>query len=213
MMAASRSIGLPRVRAHITVGPREQAAIVMVTMTLAYCLSRYHLLAASWVWTSVLFFVVLPLVVMAVLRAKPGLWGLGVGEWRLTLGFTVVGLAAAALLLVVSHYLPTMQAFYRPLRPAPESLGAWLLLLAIEMLAWEFFWRGFGLFGLEPALGRLAVFVPMIPFALAHLHKPEVEALTSIVGAIVLGLIVLKCRSIWPAFIVHFCFCAGMFFI
>lgn len=212
-MAASRSISQPRVRARLTVGPREQAAMVMVTMTLAYCLSRYHLVAGSWTWTCVFCFFFIPLAVARALRATPSQWGLGIGEWRMTLGFTAVGLVAAALLLAVSHYLPTMQAFYRPLRPSPESLGSWLLLLAVEMLAWEFFWRGFGLFGLEPALGRLAVFVPMIPFALAHLHKPEIEALTSIIGAVVLGFVVLKCRSIWPAFIVHFSFYAGMFFI
>lgn len=212
-MAPPASMTVARQRVRLAIGPSEQAAVVMVTMTLAYCLSRYHPLAAPWAWTCVVFFLVIPLVVMAVLRVRPSQWGLGLGHWRWTLGFTLAGLASATALLVLCRELPALQTFYRPLRPSPASFWPWLALLAVEMVAWEFFWRGFGLFGLEPALGRLAVFVPMIPFALAHLHKPEIETLTSIAGAVVLGFIVLKCRSIWPAFIVHFYFYAAIFFV
>jgi membrane protease YdiL (CAAX protease family) len=43
----------------------------------------------------------------------------------------------------------------------------------------------------------------MIPFAIAHLGKPEVETLASIAGGIAIGYIVRQCRSFWPAFILH----------
>ncbi len=212
-MAAFRSMTLPHRRARITIGTHEQAAVVMVAMTLAYCLSQYHQVSGSWALTCVVYFFIVPLVVMKVLHVIPTQWGLGWGRWRWTVGLTLAGLAVATLLLAVCQDIPALRAFYRPLRPSPAAFWSWLVLLAVEMLAWEFFWRGFGLFGLEPAIGRLAVFVPMIPFALAHLHKPEIETLTSIAGAIVLGIVVLKCRSIWPAFVVHLYFYAAMFFI
>jgi len=43
----------------------------------------------------------------------------------------------------------------------------------------------------------------MIPFAIAHSGKPEIETLSSIIGGIAIGYLVRKCRSFWPAFILH----------
>jgi membrane protease YdiL (CAAX protease family) len=79
------------------------------------------------------------------------------------------------------------------------------------MFAWEFFFRAFTLFGLEPAFGEMAIYVQMIPFAIAHVGKPEVETLSSIAGGILIGYIVRRCRSFWPAFILHFIIAATMY--
>jgi membrane protease YdiL (CAAX protease family) len=76
-------------------------------------------------------------------------------------------------------------------------------LFLIDMWVWEFFFRSFMLFGLEPALGELAIYVQMIPFVIAHIGKPEIETLSSIVGGILIGYIVRECRSFWPAFALH----------
>jgi membrane protease YdiL (CAAX protease family) len=43
----------------------------------------------------------------------------------------------------------------------------------------------------------------MVPFAIAHLGKPEVETLSSVVGGVFVGYLVRHCRSFWPAFILH----------
>ena len=62
-----------------------------------------------------------------------------------------------------------------------------------------------GQFGDLPAgaLGELAIYVQMMPFAIAHLGKPEIETLSSIAGGILLGYVVRHCRSIWPAVVLH----------
>jgi membrane protease YdiL (CAAX protease family) len=69
------------------------------------------------------------------------------------------------------------------------------------------------LFGLEPALGELAIYVQMIPFAIAHVGKPEIETLSSIAGGILRGYVIRKCPSFWPGFLLHLFLYAGVHFI
>ena len=59
------------------------------------------------------------------------------------------------------------------------------------------------LFGTAHRFGLHAVFVQMVPFALLHLAKPPAEALLSIVGGVILGLLVWRCGAVWPAWPIH----------
>ena len=43
----------------------------------------------------------------------------------------------------------------------------------------------------------------VVPYALLHIHKPFPEAMGSIVAGLVLGMLALKTRSIWPGLVVH----------
>lgn len=203
---------------------RRQAMTVMVVGTLTYCLSDYHapFRSPAWsrllsrlgaspaqfailrnhTWDGLLFFLVIPLLTILAMRANPLRWGLGLGRWRWTLGLTAIGAGGAALLLAVAVRLPVFQQYYHPLGPQ-DGLWPWVGLFALDMLAWEYFFRSFMLFGLEPALGELAIYVQMIPFAIAHLGKPEIETVASIAGGILIGYVVLWCRSFWPAFVLH----------
>jgi hypothetical protein len=72
------------------------------------------------------------------------------------------------------------------------------------MLTWEFFFRGFMLFGLEPSFGRMSVLVQAIPFALVHFKKPQLEAYGSIFAGIFLGMIGLRARSFLPCVLLHY---------
>jgi hypothetical protein len=136
-----------------------------------------------------------------------------IGHWKWTLGSIAIGMAGVAVLLFLFARTPSMRDYYRPLRPSPDLFWTWLGLTAVELLAWEFIWRAFMLFGLEPALGELAIYVQMVPFAIAHVGKPEIETLSSIAGGILLGYVVRKCRSFWPAFLLHLFLYAGVHFI
>jgi len=203
---------------------RRQAIVVMVVATLSYCLSDYYApfrspgwgqflsrlglsdgqqaLLHNHTWDGVLFYVLIPVVTVLALRQNPLRWGLGLGHWRWTVGLTVAGAAGIAPLLLLAVRIPAFQRYYEPLGPQ-GALWPWIGLFAIDMLAWEYFSRSFMLFGLEPALGELAIYVQMIPFAIAHLGKPEVETLASIAGGILIGYAVRRCRSFWPAFVLH----------
>jgi hypothetical protein len=203
---------------------RKQAIVVMVIATLCYCLSDYYApfrspgwgQILSWLgmpaaqdsvlrnhtWDGVLFYVLIPLLATLALRQNPLRWGLGLGRWRWTVGLSAAGAGGVALLLLIAVRLPVLQRYYAPLGPQ-GALWPWIGLFAIDMLAWEYFFRSFMLFGLEPALGELAIYVQMIPFAIAHLGKPGIETISSVAGGILIGYIVRWCRSFWPAFVLH----------
>jgi hypothetical protein len=154
-------------------------------------------------WDGVLFYFVLPVVALLALGSKPSEWGLGPGHWRRTLGLTLALAAGEILLLLVAMRLPSLQKYYAPLGPQEGKLWSWVGLLVIDMFVWEFFFRGFMLFGLEPSLGEMAIYVQMVPFAIAHIGKPEIETLSSIAGGILVGYVARYCRSMWPAFVLH----------
>jgi membrane protease YdiL (CAAX protease family) len=78
------------------------------------------------------------------------------------------------------------------------------LALFIYIIAWEFIWRGYMLFGLEKKFGYYAVFIQMIPFVLMHSGKPFIEMLGAIPGGIFLGILALRTRSIFYGVIIHF---------
>jgi hypothetical protein len=203
---------------------RRQAIVVMVIATLCYCLSDYYtpFRSAGWgqilsrlglpaaqdsvlrnhTWDGVLFYVLIPALTVLALRQNPLRWGLGLGRWRWTMGMTAAGAGGVTLLLLVAVRLPILQRYYAPLGPQ-GALWPWIGLFTVDMLAWEYFFRSFMLFGLEPALGELAIYVQMIPFAIAHLGKPGIETISSIAGGILIGYLVRWCRSFWPAFVLH----------
>ena len=73
----------------------------------------------------------------------------------------------------------------------------------VKWTAWEFFFRGFMLFGFRRDLGAASVLISTIPFTIMHAGKPEAEMLSAFLGGMILCAIALKSRSIWPGVIVH----------
>jgi membrane protease YdiL (CAAX protease family) len=132
--------------------------------------------------------------------------GVGLGEKRV--GFTAAAVLFAVFLPVV--YLasrhPEFSNHYPLCSAAKESWRAFIvyeLAYASYFVAWEYLFRGYLLFSLEPAMGKLAIFAQMMPFALAHLGKPELEALGSIIAGVVLGALALRTRSFWYGAMLH----------
>ena len=107
-------------------------------------------------------------------------------------------------LLWLAASRPAFFAFYPMYKPV--SLSMWFAYEAVYMVqffAVEFFFRGFTLFRLESRFGYHAITIMVVPYALLHIHKPFPEALASIVAGLVLGLLALKSRSIWPGVLIH----------
>ena len=77
--------------------------------------------------------------------------------------------------------------------------------LCFYMIAWEWFFRGFLLFGLKKAFPTwFAVLVQAALFMLLHWNKPWAEIASSFAGGILLGMVALRCRSFLPCFLLHF---------
>lgn len=88
-----------------------------------------------------------------------------------------------------------------------ENLNLFLLYelcVLVYMFGWEFFWRGYMLFGLKNKFGYYAIFIQMIPFFILHKGKPELELFASIFAGIILGIQALRSGSFLYCWILHF---------
>ncbi|MBN2360965.1 MAG: CPBP family intramembrane metalloprotease [Deltaproteobacteria bacterium] len=171
-----------------------------------------------WFGSATLTFLLLPYLVLRLgLRLSPAEMGLGPGDWRL--GLKIAGLLYALMLPVVAvaSQLPGFASHY-PLCPYVGQQAAALLrgepalawaVAAHELgyvlyfVAWEFLFRGFLTVALARYIGPLAVLVQTIPFAILHLGKPQAEVYGSIAAGVALGLLALRCRSIWWGLLLH----------
>jgi uncharacterized protein len=162
-------------------------------------------------------FGVIPLaIVVFVFRDDPRAYGLRLGDARR--GLASIGLLfpliALALLFPASR-TPEMRAFYPFDASAGDSTGAFIRLEAARGVlfypAWEFFFRGFLLFGLRRSLGdRIAICIQTIPSCLWHIGLPTGEILGAVAGGVLFGALALRTRSIlWP-FLLHLLIGVGL---
>ena len=79
---------------------------------------------------------------------------------------------------------------------------SWVM-YAAQLVALEFFFRGFMVHGLKHRLGYAAIFVMVVPYNMIHFEKPLLEAIGAIAGGVTLGTLSLKTRSIWWGAALH----------
>lgn len=79
-----------------------------------------------------------------------------------------------------------------------------------SFVALEFFFRGFLVFAGQPVLGVYAVPVMAFAYCLLHLGKPLPEAVSSLVGGLVLGYLALRLTSIFAGVVAHLTIAWGM---
>ncbi|MBN2638006.1 MAG: CPBP family intramembrane metalloprotease [Bacteroidales bacterium] len=163
-------------------------------------------------WQFAVFFVLM--FILPALYIKFGLkkslydfgWGLGDvkygAKWLITIPFVVVPI------IYLSSKMPDVRAEY-PLAKSflTNQHGLFTYELAYILLyyvAWEFFFRGFLLFGLRKRFGDInAILIQTISSCLVHIDKPEGEIIGSIFVGILFGIIALRSRSIWYVFLIH----------
>lgn len=150
---------------------------------------------------------------LALLAARVGRvdlrkWGLGLGDWTWWVPRMGVLFVAIVPLIGLGAWLsPELREFYPEVEYARESVSGlvrYQLGNGVYMAAWEWFFRGFLLFGIYRYWGMIpAILIQAYPFMLMHKAKPELEMAASFVGAILLGLFCLRARCFWPAFLLH----------
>ncbi len=136
---------------------------------------------------------------------------MGMGAGDLAYG---VKLAAAGipLMVVIAYFSAGDSEFiaeyplYRGLIDNRTDMIPYFILYGFYYIGWEAFFRGFMLFGLRKRFGdTAAILIQTIPSCLMHIGKPKAEIFASIVAGIAFGWFVLRCRSIWPIFLCHWC--------
>ena len=98
----------------------------------------------------------------------------------------------------VNHY-----PFYSLAGRSWLDLLLWELLYISQFVFLEFFFRGFMLNALRPALGANAIWVMCVPYLMIHFPKLWLEATGAILFGLFLGILALQSRSIWGGVLVH----------
>lgn len=93
--------------------------------------------------------------------------------------------------------------FYRLASRSWADLLLWEACYFLQFIALEFFFRGFILQALRPAIGASAIWVMVPPYLMIHFTKPWLEATGAIFFGLFLGLLALRSSSIWGGFFVH----------
>ncbi|MCS6973673.1 MAG: CPBP family intramembrane metalloprotease [Cyclobacteriaceae bacterium] len=116
-------------------------------------------------------------------------------------------------LLLFASTLPGFQAQYPMYEKTAAAsywhLPEWLMALLYELayglnfVGVEFFYRGFLILALVPYLGRSSVLTMAVLYCFLHFGKPMPEAISSVFGGYILGVIAMETRSIWGGIIVH----------
>ena len=173
-------------------------ALLTVVSTLLLMVDSYHTLTASKLLDRTLLFLVAPLAFILLSGGHPRDYGLQLGRWRTGLLLT----AGAILLITPVLWLllradPTMRAYYAPAYAGLPWSTFW------DLLGWEFLFRGWLLFGYAQRFGADALWLQAVPFALAHIGKPESETLSTIFGGFAFGWIAWRSQSFLYPFLIH----------
>jgi membrane protease YdiL (CAAX protease family) len=178
---------------------REIVAITILS-TLLIMVDYYNRLTPLKVVDRVALYLLIPLgVILFAFRKSPKEYGFQWGDWRAGLALTTIVIAIAIpILWFVARSDPAMVAYY-----AEEWGGAAPLLTFLDLIGWEFFFRGFVLFGYARVFGSHALWLHAVPFALAHLSKPAVETYSTIFGGFLFGLVAWRTKSFIYPFLIH----------
>ena len=175
--------------------------IVTVTIlsTLLLMVDHYHNLTDFKYWDRVILYLVIPfLVILILFRENPKEYGFSFGDWKLGLTYTAIGiLFMAPIIYFLGNGDASMQKYYEPfLKGLP-----WTTFL--DLIGWEFLFRGWILFAYSRKFGHDALWLQAVPFALAHVGKPEIETLSTIFGGFAFGWVAWRTKSfVWP-FLIH----------
>ncbi len=176
------------------------ATIILASAALFLALDKYRPIGPDWLST-LLYYAVFPvLVILIILRKNPLDYGLRWGSPRIWGYYVLIVCLAAAVILYASSFFTALQSYYSQ---ADFNFITYALLQIVSLGAQEFFYRGYLLFGLKEKLGEGSILLQMVPFALMHLGKPELETISTVITGILFGYIAWRGKSFWPAFFIH----------
>ena len=168
-------------------------------------------------WASSNFTVVLPFVLIAVMIEKERpqhYYGLAIKKFDARPYFTL--LAIAIFFIGIGSFFGDIKAYYpRFLHsqglafavlhdiPIWVSVAIYELAYASDFLGVEVMFRGFLIFAFARTLGGYAVLAMISTYCVLHFGKPMPEAISSIFGGFILGVVSYNTRNVWGGVIIH----------
>jgi membrane protease YdiL (CAAX protease family) len=139
------------------------------------------------------------LVILLVFRENPRNYGFQLGDWKagffITIATLIVILPGLWFLMRGDQTMRTYyQSFINPIIPVYTFF---------DLFGWEFLFRGWLTFAYVRKFGAEGLWLQAVPFAIAHIPKPEIETLSTIFGGFVFGWIAWRTKSFFYPFIIH----------
>jgi membrane protease YdiL (CAAX protease family) len=172
--------------------------VVTITSTLLLMVDAYHRLTPDKAYDRTILYLFIPvLIVSLIFREKLPDYGFGFGDWKAGLALASIGILLIAPVLWLVAHGDAMRDYYQP------QLAGLPWNTFIDLFGWEFFFRGFILFAYLRRFGAEAIWLQAVPFALAHIGKPEIETLSTIFGGFAFGWVAYRTRSFLYPFLIH----------
>ena len=121
--------------------------------------------------------------------------------------------AACAIVMVPLVYLMSQTAgfaakypFFKVYDNSPylsTAFFAWEAIYFVQFFGLEFFFRGFLINSLKPAIGIYSIFAMMVPYCMIHFGKPPAETFAAIFAGIFLGWLAYRNGNIWLGLLLH----------
>ncbi len=173
--------------------------VITVISTLSLIVGYYYNPTGHYYTDSILLYIIIPIgVTVFVFKEAPDRYGFGLGDWKIGITFTLLGIVLMApIIWYLGAHTSTMQRYYGY---SQEGL-VWKK--ALELFGWEYLFRGWLLFGYARKYGADALWIQAVPFAIAHLGKPPIETLSTIFGGFAFGWVAWRTGSFLYGFIIH----------
>jgi hypothetical protein len=103
------------------------------------------------------------------------------------------------------RYLKSGGDFFAASRGIPEwqAVSVYEFFYGLDFISTELIFRGFLILGMHKYLGPYVVYPMVVSYCVLHFGKPMTEAISSIFGGYILGIIALYHRNIWGGIIIH----------
>jgi membrane protease YdiL (CAAX protease family) len=173
---------------------------VTVVSTLLLIIDHYHAFTSWKPYDRTLLYLVIPLVfIIFVFREHPREYGFQLGDWKAGL---VITFGSLLVLLPVLWLLvrgdQSMRGYYQAMIDSRLPLYTFF-----ELIGWEFIFRGWLTFAYVRKFGAEGLWLQAVPFAIAHISKPEAETLSTIFGGFAFGWVAWRTKSFLYPFLIH----------
>jgi membrane protease YdiL (CAAX protease family) len=171
---------------------------VTIVSTLIIMLDYYHRLTFDKGLDRTILFLLAPLFfILFVFRENPREYGFTLGDWKAGLAITAIAILLIAPVLWWVGRGAGMSSYYQ------KQLGGLPWNTFLDLFGWEFLFRGWVLFAYARKFGPEALWLQAVPFAIAHISKPEIETLSTIFGGFAFGWVAWRTRSFLYPFLIH----------
>ena len=163
-----------------------------------------------WVAISMTFYFVIPALWVKFVQKRP-LSEIGVAA-RIEPGFLKLLALCIVIMLPLVYWMSLTNGFsskypflhvYNGDPYLSTTLLIWELVYFFQFFGLEFFFRGFLVHSMKPAIGAYSILAMTVPYTMIHFQKPMPEAFAAIFAGLFLGWISFRNGTIWLGLVLH----------